>query len=231
MKSYAITLKGNKISEQGFDALWLSSKKLGNDFNIEKFEATDHIKVGEEMSRWDLFWNYPWEGRVTDLATGLIKSAYPTVVKTKRMAAAVSHFRLWTECFEKKEPLLILEHDAIFRKKLDYQLLLDSKYDIIGINEPRGATRKSAEFHRLIQKNKNEIQPVPSIDDYNIPQGIAGNSAYIIKPEAAEKLISLCFNHGLWPNDAIMCKQLVDNLGVSRTYYTNIQRLQSTTTT
>lgn len=231
MKSYAITLKGNKISEQGFDALWLSSKKLGNDFNIEKFEATDHIKVGEEMSRWDLFWNYPWEGKVTDLATGLIKSAYPTVVKTKRMAAAVSHFRLWTECFEKKEPLLILEHDAIFRKKLDYQLLLDSKYDIIGINEPRGATRKSAEFHRLIQKNKNEIQPVPSVDDYNIPQGIAGNSAYIIKPEAAEKLISLCFNHGLWPNDAIMCKQLVDNLGVSRTYYTNIQRLQSTTTT
>lgn len=231
MKSYAITLKGNKISEQGFDALWLSSKKLGNDFNIEKFEATDHIKVGEEMSRWDLFWNYPWEGRVTDLATGLIKSAYPTVVKTKRMAAAVSHFRLWTECFEKKEPILILEHDAIFRKKLDYQLLLDSKYDIIGINEPRGATRKSAEFHRLIQKNKNEIQPVPSVDDYNIPQGIAGNSAYIIKPEAAEKLISLCFNHGLWPNDAIMCKQLVDNLGVSRTYYTNIQRLQSTTTT
>lgn len=231
MKSYAITLKGNKISEQGFDALWLSSKKLGNDFNIEKFEATDHIKVGEEMSRWDLFWNYPWEGKVTDLATGLIKSAYPTVVKTKRMAAAVSHFRLWTECFEKKEPLLILEHDAIFRKKLDYQLLLDSKYDIIGINEPRGATRKSEEFHRLIQKNKNEIQPVPSVDDYNIPQGIAGNSAYIIKPEAAEKLISLCFNHGLWPNDAIMCKQLVDNLGVSRTYYTNIQRLQSTTTT
>ena len=231
MKSYAITLKGNKISEQGFDALWLSSKKLGNDFNIEKFEATDHIKVGEEMSRWDLFWNYPWEGKVTDLATGLIKSAYPTVVKTKRMAAAVSHFRLWTECFEKKEPILILEHDAIFRKKLNYQLLLDSKYDIIGINEPRGATRKSAEFHRLIQKNKNEIQPVPSVDNYNIPQGIAGNSAYIIKPDAAEKLISLCFNHGLWPNDAIMCKQLVDNLGVSRTYYTNIQRLQSTTTT
>jgi len=231
MKSYAITLKGNKISEQGFDALWLSSKKLGNDFNIEKFEATDHIKVGAEMMHWDLFWNYPWEGKVTDLATGLIKSAYPTAVKTKRMAAAVSHFRLWTECFEKKEPILILEHDAIFRKKLDYQLLLDSKYDIIGINEPRGATRKSAEFHRLIQKNKNEIQSVPSVDDYNIPQGIAGNSAYIIKPEAAEKLISLCFNHGLWPNDAIMCKQLVDNLGVSRTYYTNIQRLQSTTTT
>ena len=231
MKSYAITLKGNNISEKGFDALWLSSKKVCNDFNIEKFEATDHIKVGAEMMHWDLFWNYPWEGKVTDLATGLIKSAYPTAVKTKRMAAAVSHFRLWTECFEKKEPLLILEHDAIFRKKLDYQLLLDSKYDIIGINEPRGATRKSAEFHRLIQKNKNEIQPVPSVDDYNIPQGIAGNSAYIIKPEAAEKLISLCFNHGLWPNDAIMCKQLVDNLGVSRTYYTNIQGLQSTTTT
>ena len=231
MKSYAITLKGNNISEEGFDALWLSSKKVGNDFNIEKFEATDHVKVGAEMIHWDLFWNYPWEGKVTDLATGLIKSAYPTAIKTKRMAAAVSHFRLWTECFEKKEPLLILEHDAIFRKKLDYQLLLDSKYDIIGINEPRGATRKSAEFHRLIQKNKSEIQPVPSVDDYNIPQGIAGNSAYIIKPEAAEKLISLCFNHGLWPNDAIMCKQLVDNLGVSRTYYTNIQGLQSTTTT
>ena len=124
MKSYAITLKGNKISEQGFDALWLSSKKLGNDFNIEKFEATDHIKVGEEMSRWDLFWNYPWEGKVSCIATGLIKSAYPTAVKTKRMAAAVSHFRLWTECFETKEPIIVLEHDAFFIKKLDYQSYL-----------------------------------------------------------------------------------------------------------
>jgi len=34
----------------------------------------------------------------------------------------------------------------------------------------------------------------------------------------------------LWPNDAIMCKQLIRGLGVSRKFYTHIQNLKSTTT-
>ena len=129
------------------------------------------------------------------------------------MAAAVSHFRLWTECFEKKEPIVVLEHDAFFMKKLDYQYLLDSKYDIIGINNPLGATRRAQEFHDIIQKNKKEIQPVPTIDEFNIPQG-TGRKLSIYNQTICElrKLIELVFKSWLWPNDALMCKQLVDKI-------------------
>jgi GR25 family glycosyltransferase involved in LPS biosynthesis len=230
MKAFGITVKDNPISEKGFNACWQSCRDAKNDFNVKRFNASTENTVKKEIIDWDLVWNYPWEGKVSCIATGLVKSAYPTAIKERRMAAAVSHFRLWTECFEKKEPIIVLEHDAFFMKKLDYQYLLDSKYDIIGINNPLGATRRAQLFHDIIKKNKKDIQPVPTIDEFNIPQGLAGNSAYIIKPSGAEKMIELVFKYGLWPNDALMCKQLVDNLGVSKTFYTRVQGLTSTTT-
>jgi GR25 family glycosyltransferase involved in LPS biosynthesis len=71
--------------------------------------------------------------------------------------------------------------------------------------------------------------PVPTIDEFNIPQGLAGNSAYIIKPEGAKNLIEASREHGLWPNDALMCKQIIPNMGVTKTYFTRVQGLPSTT--
>ena len=161
MKAFCITIKDNPISEKGFNACWQSCRDAKNDFNVKRFNASTESTVKKEIIDWDLVWNYPWEGRVSCIATGLVKSAYPTAIKERRMAAAVSHFRLWTECFEKKEPIIVLEHDAFFMKKLDYQYLLDSKYDIIGINNPLGATRRAQLFHDTIKKNKKDIQPVP----------------------------------------------------------------------
>jgi len=232
MRAYCITLKGDHTSEQGFNRCWTSARNLECDFDfyIERFDATVAKNAHKELMQWDLMWNYPWEGKVADIATGLIKSAYSTAIKERRIACAISHFRLWTKCFEIKEPILVLEHDAEFVKQLDYQYILDSKYQVVGINNPLGSTRRSRQYYDIIQKNKNPIQEIPTIDEWNIPQGLAGNSAYIIKPEGAEKLISNAFSYGLWPNDALMCKQLVDNMGVTKTFYTKVQGLQSTTT-
>ena len=70
----------------------------------------------------------------------------------------------------------------------------------------------------------------PTIDDISVPQGLAGNSAYIIKPAGAKQMIELVDEYGLWPNDAIMCKQLVKGLGVTKKFYTKVQRTRSTTT-
>tara|TARA_R110002072_G_scaffold1322_20_gene10985 strand:+ start:9270 stop:9965 length:696 start_codon:yes stop_codon:yes gene_type:complete len=230
MKAYCITLKDDELSENGFNKVWQSAKELNCDFYVERFDATNEKNVYRHLVDWDLFWNYPWEGKVTDIATGLTKSAYPTAIRERRIACAISHFRLWTKCFEIKEPILILEHDAKFVKKLDYQYILDSKYKVVGINNPIGATRRARQYHDIIQRNHNPIQGIPHIDEWNIPQGLAGNSAYIIKPEGAEKLISNVFSYGLWPNDAIMCKQLVDDMGVTKIFYTEVQGLKSTTT-
>jgi len=128
------------------------------------------------------------------------------------------------------EDILVLEHDAVFTSKVPYDRILDTQYGIIGINDPRGATRKSSAFHSMVQNGMNEVTQVPRIDAQNVPQGLAGNSAYIIKPWAADEMMNLVNEYGLWPNDAIMCYQLFPLLGVTRKYYTRLQGLQSTTT-
>jgi hypothetical protein len=70
----------------------------------------------------------------------------------------------------------------------------------------------------------------PWIDKPVVPQGLAGNSAYIIKPAGAKQMLDLVNEFGLWPNDAIMCRQLVPKLGVTRKFYTTRQNIKSTTT-
>ena len=230
-----ITMTDNEVSLGAFTKLQDSSYRVGNDFRPEIFEATIAENAEDHMSKLLLEWNYPWEGVVTDLKTGLKKSAYPTQNRLNRIACAISHYRLWAVCVKTDKPMLIMEHDAIFIQKLRYDNLLEDKhYNIIGINNPIGNTRKSHEFHKILQQSVDRentgIVPVPTIDNFDIPQGLAGNSAYIIKPKGARMCIKAASEHGLWPNDALMCKQLIPHMGVTKAYYTNTQRVVSTTT-
>ena len=230
-----ITMTDNEVSLGAFTKLQDSSYRVGNDFRPEIFEATIAENAEDHLSKLLLEWNYPWEGVVTDLKTGLKKSAYPTQNRLNRIACAISHYRLWAVCVKTDKPLLIMEHDAIFIQKLRYDNLLEDKhYNIIGINNPIGNTRKSHEFHKILQQSVDRentgIVPVPTIDNFDIPQGLAGNSAYIIKPKGARMCIKAASEHGLWPNDALMCKQLIPHMGVTKAYYTNTQRVVSTTT-
>ena len=230
-----ITMTDNKVSMEAFGKLQDSSHSVGNDFRPEIFEATIAENAEDHLSKLLLEWNYPWEGVVTDLKTGLKKSAYPTQNRLNRIACAISHYRLWAVCVKTDKPMLIMEHDAIFIQRLRYDNLLeDNHYNIIGINNPIGNTRKSHEFHKILQQSVDRentgIVPVPTIDNFDIPQGLAGNSAYIIKPKGARMCIKAASEHGLWPNDALMCKQLIPHMGVTKAYYTNTQRVVSTTT-
>ncbi len=228
--SFAIVLKDNDVSETGFKNLTKSSNDVGNKFEIERFNAVTPNEVNETLKEFGLNWNYPWEGYVfEEKIYKLKKSAYSTRVKEKRIACSLSHYKLWDQCVKINKPILIFEHDAYIIKKIDEDIF-NSGYDILGINDPRGATRRSNVFHNIIQNSKLDFLNVPIIDEMIIPQGLAGNSAYIIKPNGANRLLYLCKELGLWPNDAIMCQQLVPNMGVSKTYFTKTQGLQSTTT-
>ncbi len=229
MKAFIICIRENSISEKGASACISSSKKVRNDFAIDTFDAVTPDMANTVMIGNGLKWKYPWEGKETDLKTGLIKSAYQTENKNARIACAMSHWLLWHKCKTTDEPLLILEHDAIFTEKLDCESILKSNYDIIGINSPASATRRAHAFHDKIQERPGWVQPVPDVDEFNIPQGLAGNSAYIIKPDGAKNLLDAVRQHGLWPNDAIMCKQIIPKLGVTKTYFTRVQGLPSTT--
>ena len=231
MFAYAIVMKDVEVSEHGYQKLVESSAAVSNQFNIQKFEAITPEHVDRTLQTHFIRWNYPWDRPVNDIATGLIKHPYATVNPNARIACALSHYLLWKTCVKLKQPILILEHDTKFIAKLDFTPEQTGRLDIIGINDPRGATRKSAVYHQEIQMGRPAIQVAPWIDDQSIPQGLAGNSAYIIKPSGAQKMIDLVKEFGLWPNDALMCKQLIRTLGVTKKYYTTVQGLQSTTST
>lgn len=230
IKAYAITIKNNNISEGGFHELVSSSKGVGNDFDIHRFDAVIPTQVQSMMKEYGLQWNYPDVGSTLDPWTGMRKTAYGGLDPLKRVACSLSHYLLWKMCAEADESILILEHDSLFVKKLDLQSLEDSKFGIVGINSPIHATFSFKLYDSIIQQRDDLIQPVPMLTSKEIPQGLPGNSAYFVKPHAARHLIELCHKYGLWPNDAIMCRQLCDFLGVSKTYYTRVQGLKSTTT-
>lgn len=228
MKAVSIVIKDNAVSELGYYRLVESSKAVGNNFDIVKWDAVTATNVNEFMDAVGLKWNYPWEGEIVDFATGLKKTAYKTTNPKARIACACSHYSLWHESATNDITMLILEHDANFINKIDFDPN-DVKAEILGINNPLGATRKSQLYYDMIMQSAASYQLVPWIDNAYVPQGLAGNSAYIIKPTGAKKLIELVKQYGLWPNDAIMCRQLVPRLGVTRKFYTNIQGLKSTT--
>lgn len=233
MKAYVIRIKNDKMSEAAADHLRMTSENVKNDFQIEKFDAIVPHLVKKSIRTLLLKWTYPWthEGGRYDLASGLWLEPYPTVTPIKRMACFVSHYMLWRDCYDSNEPMIICEHDAEFTRKLDLDLLASSKYGIIALNDPRGATKKSQKYYDLVKESTDSIVPVPKIEDMKNPQGLPGNSAYYITPKSAKYLIDLTKQYGAWPNDALMCQQLMPKqLGILRNFVTKVQGLSSSTT-
>ncbi len=228
MKAYAIVIKDHETSEIGYNNLCQSSEIVKNNFKITKFNAIVPERNKVLMERYNIKWNYPWSGSVSDFSTGLTKTAYKTANPEARIACALSHWTLWNKATADNDTMLILEHDACFTTKLD--ITISKKFNILGINNPLGCTRLSKAYYDKILENSQDQQLVPWIDSQHIPQGLAGNSSYIITPDGAKQMLKLVKDYGLWPNDALMCRQLVKGLGVSRKFYTTTQKLRSTTT-
>jgi len=237
MRAHIITLLHSDTSCQGVEDCIKSSRQVDNDFEIEKFAAIDEWAVNPCMSNNNIEWTYPWEGTKHDLYYGLELKAYPTANPARRMACFMSHYLLWKECSMGDEPFLILEHDALFTRKLvteDFMYRrknwMDKPY-IIGINNPLKATRKSREFYTAVyMEARCDIMVPPTIDRWRVPQGLAGNSAYIITPSAAKDVLEKVKTLGAWPNDALLCQQIFPYLRVTTDFYTRVQGLESTTT-
>jgi GR25 family glycosyltransferase involved in LPS biosynthesis len=225
VKSYIITMP-DKVSKESATRCIKSAN-----FEIEFFEATTPATLTNLPGTW----TYPTNKQQERWESGMFLSAYQTRVLEKRIACFMSHYRLWKRCADLNETIMILEHDAIFVRSFvytDFQNLFTG--DILGINDPTRATRKYKIFDNNIKQqyaNEPVIVETPWVDEQQVPQGLAGNSAYIIKPSGAKKLLELVKKHGMWPNDAIMCKQLMpDSLQCIYPYYTKVQGNVSTTT-
>ena len=229
INAYIITIKDNERSQRAADRLIDS---MPSNITPKKFDAIVPDQVDRLMKKYKLKWTWPWQGEEYNLKAGLIMRAYQTADPKKRMGCFLSHYMLWQRCIKYDEPMIIHEHDALYfsDENLPVYELEKSWYNIIGLNNPAGATRMAGAYDRVVYESEGKIVRAPAIDDHNIPQGIAGNSSYYIKPEGAETMIDLTKEYGCWPNDALMCRQLVSTLGQTKHYYTGVQGIESTTT-
>ncbi len=230
INAFIIYQPENEKSVQAVKMLEYSINGYHCDIDCTRFEATTpktlHTHVNDNFPT--LKYTYPKQGE-TQLheATGLKLTGYHAADIAKKFACTVSHARLWKKCVELNEDIMILEHDAFFTQKY-----IDFEWEggILGLNDPRGATRNSHIFHYKASA-KPGIVDCPYVDEKSVPQGLAGNSAYIIRPFAAKFLISKLEEYGAWPNDALMCNQICPWLKVVYPYFSTVQGNISTTTT
>ena len=121
--------------------------------------------------------------------------------------------------------MLILEHDAVFQDWLpgwDYK-------GICQINDPNGATHRGQWWSEQMIKRGPGVFGKTLVMEGKRPDGLAGNSAYMIKPWAAADLIAAMRRYGVWPNDATMCIQLFPHLQEMYPFITRVEQTQSTT--
>jgi GR25 family glycosyltransferase involved in LPS biosynthesis len=230
MNGYIIGDRNNPTSVKGMNGCAASMAQLKQDFTIQFVQQTSPDTLAEHMKPFPgLYWNYPLnDGKRTDEKTGMILQGYRTNSLSKVFACLRSHARLWLRCVQKNEPIMILEHDAMFTRKFDPDFEWEG--GVLGLNDPRGATFNSAQYHVLVASKGEGVHDAPYVADVSRPQGLAGNSAYIIKPFAAKELLEKLKETGGWPNDALMCNQHFDWIKVLYPYATGLQNIESTTT-
>lgn len=238
MNAFIITMSDNAKSLEMTKVLKESILNTDTHIQVRHFEAIQPpqlYKHNVEIFGEFVPWKYPQEQTQNhlDLSTGLFLKAYAANDPKRVIACALSHMKLWKWSADNNETIVVLEHDAVFGKQFDPdEYLYDPAWGVLGLNDPRGNTRKGQLFHS-IASNGDGIRPVPTIDTTQeppLPMGIAGNSAYVIRPFAAKELLTKCKEVGLWPNDAVMCKQFFPWLRVVHPYYTNTQPNVSSTT-
>lgn len=163
--------------------------------------------------------------------------AYRAADYRKVWGASMSHFRLWETCFNLNKPIMILEHDTVFMHKFNFASIQERIVDgdIVMINDPRGCTRRGQKYHENILSKGFGIHDIDGVNEphEHDPDGLAGGSAYIITPKAAKRAIGLGNIFGVWPNDALLCKQLFHGNGTRlRSFYPYLTKpLQSQSTT
>ena len=243
MKTFVITLpdewesESKKAAQRCIDSI----EKTGSPLDATIFDATTPPTIREGMLEAfgkQVEWTWPIDENHDgyDLKTGLYKRKYAARDHLRVISCALSHARLWKKCIDIGEEIVILEHDAFFVRKFDPAILDGWEWGAVGLNDPRGATRKAGKFHEMLQASATDapkLHRIPRIDESHevfLPMGLAGNSAYLIKPEACKELLDKVHDIGLWPNDALMCSHLFKWLRVITPYYTRVQGTQSTTT-
>jgi GR25 family glycosyltransferase involved in LPS biosynthesis len=105
MKSYIITLKGHELSER-----------------VSKECVTQAAKFNIDVTVFDAIWGKDYLEHLasTGLKLGRVKKSR---MDLGHYGNFFSHYYLWQKCLELNEPLIILEHDGFFIRKMPNDIL------------------------------------------------------------------------------------------------------------
>lgn len=230
MKGFVITLKGNKYSESKASECIKSAGKYmhGPNLELEIFHGVNKENAKQIMNDYGLKWTWAHNNdkfRICTI-TKLQQKPYGTTDIRAKIGCSMSHFQLWKKCVELNETILILEHDSVFIRYLP-----TFEFDgLCMINDPAGATRNGKWWSDFMKKrgtegvHKKTLVPGPKM----VPDGLAGNSAYLIKPFVAQQAIDEFYRLGVWPNDATLCVQLFP---FTQEYYPFVTKVNQTFST
>ena len=231
MKAVVIALEG-----QNFDKLEESLKKHSPEVELSVLHATTPETISRDRLLFPQFkWSWPMSSNEDglDMQTGLYKFCYTAKDQQKKIACSLSHMRAWKKCHKLEQPIIVFESDAIVTNDLTNV----SGADIIGLNDPRKATRRSLTYHGKLESRHADtgdiIHPVPNLStvgEQPVPHGLAGNSAYYMTPQGADKLLRSAIHYGMYPNDAFICKELFPWIRTAYPYYTTIATTNVSTT-
>ena len=221
IRAFVITLHEHGYSER------MAQRCIDStDLPIERWKAVDRDMAFRVMKHHDLKWTWAKNNTAPDCCPISKLHQHPYGNLLAKIGCSMSHFELWKYCVEIDEPILILEHDAVFARQLP-----DVEFKgICQINDPRGATPHGDWWHEQTKLKGPGVHRKSLVMPYGKPDGLAGNSAYLIKPWAAQELIDAFYFYGVWPNDATMCAQLFPYLQELYPYVTKVIQGQSTTT-
>jgi GR25 family glycosyltransferase involved in LPS biosynthesis len=223
MKAFVITLRGNDYSEACAQRCIASAARYG--VEITKFDAVDKAIAGFSMEQHGLQWTWPNIEPDVCPYTGLKRHVYKTRDHAARVGCAMSHYLLWKECVHTDKPIAILEHDAVFLRGLPEP---PEKFGAIMLNNPDGATPKGRWWKQQLEAKGPGVHPKTVVFEDGRPDGLAGNSAYVISPRAALACMDAYREFGVWPNDATLCRQLVPGLMEVYPFVTEVRQTQST---
>ena len=230
MEALVITLLGNKYSQQKAEECIASAAKFGTE--VVKWAGVDRETAEEDMLAFGLKWTWAKNNTANDVCelSGLQQFPYTAADIRAKIGCSLSHWTLWRYCVAIDEPILILEHDAVFIRPLPEDIEFNG---ICQINDPAGATPKGKWWHdQMVARGEEGVFEKTWIrqpHERSIPDGLAGNSAYMIKPWAAQELINKFKELGVWPNDATICKQIFPYLEEYYPFITKVVQTQSTT--
>jgi len=225
VKAYVITIRGHAYSEGCASRCIDSAAQFG--VEVERFDAVaGELAVRNLMESCSLRWTWPAFAPSLCMYTGLKQHVYRTHDHYTRMGCALSHFLLWQRCIAAEEPILILEHDAVFLRGLP---ALPEKFGAIMLNNPKNATPRGAWWKERIEAKGEGVHEKTVVFEDGRPDGLAGNSAYVISSSAARTCVHLYERIGMWPNDATLCRQMVPGLMEVYPFVTEVRQEQSTT--